>query len=207
VDGEGKAYVSGHDSQNAFKITAGGVITEIIDASGDGAHDLGFPHDIAVDSAGNVFVAGSTSDNAFKITAGGVITEIIDGSGDGNSGLVGPVGVAVSSLGHVYVTGMTATTSSRWPFLSQALSFQAWRRLVRWPLSQGAVARESCADLEVSDPALPSGWPSWDIRLVDQANIDTAEDAARLVGSALLTEVFRSERASPGEVIVAIRPE
>jgi hypothetical protein len=37
VDGSGNVYVAGAVSDNAFKITPGGVITQIIDTSGDGA--------------------------------------------------------------------------------------------------------------------------------------------------------------------------
>ncbi|MCH8170309.1 MAG: SBBP repeat-containing protein [Bacteroidetes bacterium] len=37
VDGSGNVYVTGFNTDNAFKITPGGVITEIIDATGDGA--------------------------------------------------------------------------------------------------------------------------------------------------------------------------
>jgi len=36
VDGSGNAYVTGISSNNAFKITPNGVITEVIDSSGDG---------------------------------------------------------------------------------------------------------------------------------------------------------------------------
>ncbi len=44
-------------------------ITEIIDATGDGAGNvLNGPRLIAVDAAGNAYVTGFDSDNAFKIT-------------------------------------------------------------------------------------------------------------------------------------------
>ena len=82
-------------------------ITEIIDATGDGAgNGLNSPWDIALDAAGNAYVAGSNSDNAFKITPGGLITEIIDATGDGaGNGLSSPVGIAVDTAGNAYVAG------------------------------------------------------------------------------------------------------
>jgi len=68
VDSSGNVYVTGADSDNAFKITPGGTITQIIDGTGDGAgKTLDGPVGIAVDSAGNVYVTGVASDNAFKI--------------------------------------------------------------------------------------------------------------------------------------------
>jgi len=107
VDGAGNAYVIGTTSDNVFKITPGGVITEIIDTSGDGGGNiLDGPFDLDADSVGNVYVAGSVSDNAFMITPGGVITEIIDATGDGSATLVTPFGIAVDdATGNVYVTG------------------------------------------------------------------------------------------------------
>ncbi len=57
----------------SVKIATGGVITEVIDASGDGAgNGIRFPQGIAVDAARNAYLTGSFSGNAFKITAGGV---------------------------------------------------------------------------------------------------------------------------------------
>ena len=63
----------------AIPPVAAQTITEIIDATGDGAgNGLNGPIGIAVDTAGNVYVPGIISDNAFQITPAGVITEIID---------------------------------------------------------------------------------------------------------------------------------
>ena len=83
------------------------VITEIIDATGDGGGNLfGRGHGIAVDGAGNVYVASRLHDNAFKITPGGVITEIIDATGDGGGNILdAPQGIAVDGSGNVYVAG------------------------------------------------------------------------------------------------------
>ena len=50
-------YVAGLISHNVFKITSGGMITEIIDATGDGAGNaLQMPKSVSVDSSGNVYV-------------------------------------------------------------------------------------------------------------------------------------------------------
>ncbi len=107
VDGSGNAYVIGRHSHNAFKITPDGVITEIIDSTGNGTgNTLDYPWGIAVDDLGNVYVTGSVSDNAFKITPDGVITEIIDSTGDGmGSALDYPRGIAVDYSRNAYVTG------------------------------------------------------------------------------------------------------
>ncbi len=68
VDDSGNAYVTGAQSDNAFKITPDGVITEIIDSTGDGlGNRLNGLYGIAVDDAGNAYVTGRSSDNAFKI--------------------------------------------------------------------------------------------------------------------------------------------
>ena len=95
----------GSDCDEADKVLP--AITQIIDATGDGAGNaLDEPEGVAVDSDGNVYVAGSFSDNVFQITPGGTITEIIDATGDGaGNALSFPRGVAVDSDGNVYVTG------------------------------------------------------------------------------------------------------
>ncbi|MBW2291749.1 MAG: NHL repeat-containing protein [Deltaproteobacteria bacterium] len=101
-------YVVGGVSNNAFSITPGGTITQIIDATGDGAgNSLTRPDGVAVAPNGNVYVVGSTSDNVFEITPGGVITQIIDATGDGaGNALDLPTGIAVDLNGNVFVAGV-----------------------------------------------------------------------------------------------------
>lgn len=67
MDSNDNVYVAGANSNNVFKITADGVISEIIDSSGAGAGNglVG----IAVEGTGNVYVTGAGSDTAFKIMA------------------------------------------------------------------------------------------------------------------------------------------
>jgi hypothetical protein len=72
VDSSGNVYVTGHGSDNAFKVTPGGTITEIIDSTGDrSGNTLNATQDVAVDSSGNVYVTGFYSYNAFKIATPG----------------------------------------------------------------------------------------------------------------------------------------
>jgi len=109
VDASENVYVVSMGTDKVFKITSGGVITEIIDGTGDGGgNTLTNPNSIAVDGSGNVYVTGSISDNAFKITPGGVITEIIDTTGDGGNALNGPQGISVDALENVYVAGRSS---------------------------------------------------------------------------------------------------
>ncbi len=83
VDGAGTVYVTGYDSDNAFRITPAGKITEIIDASGDGAgKTLDGSHGVAVDGAGNVYVTGVDSDNAFCIAPGSLDASLSCGGAD-----------------------------------------------------------------------------------------------------------------------------
>jgi Beta-propeller repeat len=84
------------------------LITEIIDATGDGMNALVAPRSIAVDGSGNAYVGGNLSDNAFKITSAGAISEIIDATGDGTGNILDNVnlgGIAVDGAGNVYVAG------------------------------------------------------------------------------------------------------
>jgi hypothetical protein len=107
VDSSGNLYVAGFLSNNVFKITPGGSITEIIDGTGDGAGKaLEGSFHVAVDLSNNVYVTGALSNNVFQITPGGTITEIIDTTGDGaGQALVYPRGVATDANSNVYVVG------------------------------------------------------------------------------------------------------
>ena len=111
VDTEGKVYVPGLNTNNAFKITppyGAANATEIIDA-GNG---LNGPFLIAVDAAFNVYVTGLFSNNAFKITPAGDITEIIDADGDGMGNVLNGANViAVDAEGNVYVGGNTSNNA------------------------------------------------------------------------------------------------
>jgi len=109
VDSSDNVFVNGGTSDNVFKITPGGTITEIIDSSA-----LVRPTGIAVDSSGNVFVADEGTDNVFKISTPGTcstggtpctINEIIDSTGDGISAFDEPEGIAVDSSDNVFVIG------------------------------------------------------------------------------------------------------
>src|SRR5262249_6746576 len=107
VDGNGTVYVAGAFSANVFKIAAGGAVTLIMDASGDGqGHTLGNP-EIALDANGTLFIAGG--DTVFRIAGNGTPTLIMDATGDGAGGadhaFHNAEGIAVDSTGAVYVAG------------------------------------------------------------------------------------------------------
>jgi hypothetical protein len=102
VDASGNVYVTGAISNNAFKITPGGTVTQIIDSTGVSGNPLLIATSVAVDLAENVYVAGKFSAAVFKITPGGIITQIIDSSGDGANTFSFPTRVVVDSGSNVY---------------------------------------------------------------------------------------------------------
>jgi len=116
TDSSGNVFVVGATVPAAFKITPGGVITQIINSLGDGSgNKFVVPISVATDSSGNVFVAEQNSANVFKINTPGTcktngtpctITLIMDSTGDGGgNGLSIPVGIATDSSGNVFVVG------------------------------------------------------------------------------------------------------
>jgi sugar lactone lactonase YvrE len=113
VDAAGNVYfAAGHlgTEGGAFKLTPAGEITQILDASGDGAgNPMKLGTDIVVDGEGNAYVTSwlfDTPSRVFQIAPTGAVTAIIDGEGDGLGGqLVGASYIAVDSAGDVYVTG------------------------------------------------------------------------------------------------------
>lgn len=123
LDAAGNVYVIGQKANAlpgqvlggaVFKITPGGTITTIMDASGDGAgNEIDQPRGLAVDQAGNVFVAGFQSGNVFKITPAGVITEVIDSTGDGaGNTLTSAYQIAVDGAGNLYVPNYEISAGS-----------------------------------------------------------------------------------------------
>jgi streptogramin lyase len=83
-------------------------ITEIIDATGDGASNvLGSPFGVTVDDSGNVYIPGQTSNNVFRITPSGTVTQIITGEEDDLDFKWGS-GIAVGPNGDIYVTAMAS---------------------------------------------------------------------------------------------------
>jgi sugar lactone lactonase YvrE len=116
-DSDNNIFVSGANSNNVFKITLEGVITEIIDFTGDRLGiGLDRPEALAVDSLDNVYVAGFNSNNVFKIDTPGTcstggtpctISTIIDATGDGAGNVLeAPTTLTVDSDDNVYIAGI-----------------------------------------------------------------------------------------------------
>ena len=118
TDASGNVYVTGTNSDNAFRIAPDGTITRIINETGDGlGNTLDYPQRVATDPAGNVYVTGTFSDNAFRIAPDGTITEIIDASGDGlGNTLDDPRAVATDDPHHLPRSNdpSTAVLTRRW---------------------------------------------------------------------------------------------
>jgi len=115
ADSAGNVYVAGFLSNNVFRVTPAGSITEIIDSSGDGlGNPLSLVYAVAVDASDNVYAAGVGSDNAFRITPAGTISEIIDATGDGlGHPLDEASGLATDASGNVYVSGHNSDNAFR----------------------------------------------------------------------------------------------
>ena len=98
-----------------FKITPGGLITQIADATGDGLGNvMTGPSSLAVDGTGNVFVSCELSDNVFRISPGGTITQIMDVTGDGVHPVSRAVGISVNTAGtDVAVSGFESDNAYR----------------------------------------------------------------------------------------------
>jgi uncharacterized protein YjiK len=105
VDSSENVYVSGSSSHNAFRISSGGTITEILDSTGDGLGNTLFgAAGVAIDASDNVYVSGWGTENVFKITPAGVVSEVIDSSGDGaGADLNNPYAISVDGAGNLLV--------------------------------------------------------------------------------------------------------
>ncbi len=104
---DGSLYVACRDGDNVLKRAPDGTVTELIDATGDGAGAvLDHPYDVALGADGSVYVCGWLSHNAFRVAPDGTITEIVDVNGAGGSELlINPTSVVVDPAGRVYVAG------------------------------------------------------------------------------------------------------
>ncbi len=96
VDSNGNVYTGSLNIDSVYRITPGGVISEVMNSAGDGVNAFDRAQAIIVDGNDNVYVAGQFSDNVFRIAASDTcsttgtsctITEIIDSTGDGTGDL------------------------------------------------------------------------------------------------------------------------
>lgn len=101
----GNVFVAGGDSENVFKITGVGAITEIMSFQDNNGHSLDNPQGLATDSSGNVYVSGFASNNVFKIAPNGTITQILDSTGDGTHAFAGGGALAVGPGDVLYANG------------------------------------------------------------------------------------------------------
>ena len=115
VDAFSNVYVSGQDSHNVLRVTPDGVVSQLINQSGDGlGNTLDYPMGVAVDGLGNVYVTGNESDNVFRITPSGEIVEILDATGDGHGNTFDrPWDIAADASGNAYVPGLNSQKTFR----------------------------------------------------------------------------------------------
>ena len=111
VDTNGNVYVAGEETDNVFKITpeegvVQGVVTEILDATGDGLNTLDAPYEVVVGPDDHVYVAGRGSNNVFQVSPGGEITEITGRMSDAAAWVIeSPTYLAIGESNILYVTG------------------------------------------------------------------------------------------------------
>lgn len=110
VDGN-TVYLVADGVANVYKIVGNGAPTRLIEATGDGVHDLSYAGAIAVDLNHNVYVGGNFSNNVFKITPTGTITQIIDATGDGTHALTWPGAITTDDAGNVYVAARSSNNA------------------------------------------------------------------------------------------------
>lgn len=97
----GEIFAAGRDSDNVFRISLDGSISEIINSSGDGTHPLSVPFALAVGDDGSVYVSGADSNNVFRIAPWGQIRQLMDSG----SGLDSPHGL-YSANGSLWVASL-----------------------------------------------------------------------------------------------------
>lgn len=110
----GDVYAGGRTSDNVFHVSPTGVVTELLDPSGNGSgHPCDFPMRMALDPKGNLYVACHESHNVLQVSATGAVSEVVGPRGDGAASPLGaPQGIAFSN-GHLYVSGYTSNNAFR----------------------------------------------------------------------------------------------
>jgi len=105
VAGDGRAFVSGRDSQNVFEVATDGTVVEVLDSAGTGTTPLSTPTALDVDAAGNLYVLGDdgSTPRVFRIAPDHQV-EVVVGR------YVLPVGIqgfdlALGPDGSIYVGG------------------------------------------------------------------------------------------------------
>lgn len=100
TDRAGNVYVTGTLSNNVFRITPEGTITEMLDRAGDGTHELERPEGLAVGPHGEAVVAGRGSSNLFTIEADGNVRTLLPRATEGPRG---PSSLAFAPDGTLWV--------------------------------------------------------------------------------------------------------
>ena len=128
LDGTSSVALDSPNDENwrVFRLSVSGLLTQIIDVSGDGTgteettitgtighysyafnttgNALVHPVDSATDSLGDVYIAGRTSNNVFRVNRAGGISVVLDESGDGQGHqFKTPKQIEVDLDGNVYV--------------------------------------------------------------------------------------------------------
>jgi len=126
IDAAGNLYVADGGDHTVRKVTAGGVVTVLAGASGQGGSIDGtgggarfqYPYAVAVDAGGNVYATDIGNHNIRKITAGGSVSTLagmagVAGFADGvgtNAQFNLPQGITVDAAGNVYVADTNNST-------------------------------------------------------------------------------------------------
>lgn len=105
IDSTDDLYVAGLISNDVFRVTPAGLVTEIVHRNWDtSAHPLEGPIAVAVDAARTVFALGQGSANLFRRFTDGTIDVVLDVTGDGlGNEIRRPSDLVLDDAGNAYV--------------------------------------------------------------------------------------------------------
>ncbi len=106
VDNAGNVFVVGGSSENLFKITPAGVVTEFVEFPG-----FANPASIRIDGTGNLFVLSWSRSEVFKVTPAGDVSIVLTEIGDGVNPYDGGEAIAVGGDGVAYASGSGCCTN------------------------------------------------------------------------------------------------